>query len=145
MSCQYLAGIDALQLDTVHRVIECMSVVVGGGDFTILPGTTLEIPPEVPALPVYMNITDDILAEDSESTEIQVKASITRTPVSQQLQTRVTIHDNEGTAPVHVVTRSQAVLMSAECIQTLSQASELAIHARAHVQHTTILDLDPVT
>ena len=68
-----------------------------GGDIAILPSTTLEIAPEASAVSVYMEVIDDPLAENSESTEIEVTASITRTPILQKLQTKVTIHDNEGT------------------------------------------------
>lgn len=43
-----------------------------------------------------MVVTDDQIAEDPQSMRLQVRASVLSTPISQILETRVTILDNEG-------------------------------------------------
>ena len=65
-------------------------------DFVLLT-TTLRIEPEESLAQVYVNITDDAIAEDDEAFTLTVTASLEGITISQIERAVVTIKDNEGT------------------------------------------------
>jgi hypothetical protein len=73
-----------------------LSILHFAGQDIFLNQTSLEILPNMSFVSVYASITDDSLAEDSETTELLVMASINNNLLAQQSRPSVTIHDNEG-------------------------------------------------
>ena len=102
-------------------------------DFEVC-NTLSELQPSQSRLPISVCIIDDAIAEDTVTPELELRAAITGTPISQTVRRIVTIRDNDGK---EFIVHSYSPAKSACCCVIITSMLQLfwwVLRAKRHGQ-----------